>query len=346
MTDNIRKNGYSWKNPRSNIWAIQTDYPTLMKLLIDSVLTDIVSTITNHPDSIVFNGSVLQVWDSLNNMFTFNSLFPLLGEVTDFNYRIKYTVFRWMINGIDTQIVPFDSLAAGNFSVTIQTGAVTPDTFSIKCWDRSIGFYNNNTKITMANLTMNQLEVRFTYDPGLAKYDYTNAAIELTTSGGAGGKMDKESIGLMKNGLIFSGIIPLEANENSTVNDGKLQVRLLDKIYAVFHNSEKQKLPLDTLKDSITFNASSDINEGLSPSLKAFHFYISKTGNREPVIFLQNMPVAGELEIYTARGQCVFKKELARGNAVLRFGAFKSSALYIVNLKYGSAIVKEKVIIP
>jgi hypothetical protein len=58
------------------------------------------------------------------------------------------------------------------------------------------------------------------------------------------------------------------------------------------------------------------------------------------------MPVAGEIEIYTARGQRVFKKALVSGNAVLRFPALKSSALYIVNLKFGSTIVKEKVIIP
>ena len=52
MTDNIKANGYSSKNPSSDIWAIQTDYPVLMKLLMDSVLTRMVeTTITQQPSA-------------------------------------------------------------------------------------------------------------------------------------------------------------------------------------------------------------------------------------------------------------------------------------------------------
>jgi hypothetical protein len=272
MTNNIKGNGYSSKNPSSSIWAIQTDYPTLMKLLIDSVLTNIINTISNHPDSIIFNGNGSQVWDSLNNVFTFGSMFPLLGVNTDFKYRVKYTVFRQVINGNDTQIISFDSTAEGKYSVTIQTGAVTPDTFDVKCWDRGLSFYNKNIKITQLNENMTELDVRFTYDPGLAKYDYKNAVIELTTLGDGSGKTDKESIGLMKNGLVFSGIIPLDVNDNPAINDGKLQVRFQDKVYAVFRNSENPKLPLDTLKDSIPYKVSGTITVKQA-------YYLDNTGD-------------------------------------------------------------------
>jgi hypothetical protein len=258
MTDNIKKNNYSTKNPSSNIWAIQTDYPTLMKLLIDSVLNVITNTTQNTTDSISVNGVQVTIYDSLNNQFVFTNQFPLVGVKTDFNYRVKYTVHKVVINGNDTQIVPIDSFAQGDYSITIQPQITTPDTFAVTCWDRNFSFYNNNIKITALNETMTQLDIRFTYDQGTAKYNYTKATIEVTTAGN-GTTKDRELVDFIKNGNTFVGLFPLEVTDVPAVNDKKLQVRFNDKIYVVFRNGEKTKLPLDTLRDSIGYKVSGTI---------------------------------------------------------------------------------------
>jgi hypothetical protein len=265
---------------------------------------------------------------------------------TKFFYRIKYTIWHETITGNDTQLVPRDTVCDGDFSFFIQKGAVTPDTFDVKCWNRFLGFYYNNQKIIEATDSMSHLEIRFDYDSGTAKYNYSKVCVELITYGDGGAGKDKETFLLQKNGKRFSYVFPVEVTVNPVQNDLKLQVASTDKIYAVFRNNETPMLWLDSLIDSIAYKTSTDINAGTSPSSTAFRFSISKTGNGKPVFLLQNLPIAGEIDIYTVRGQCVFKKKIARGNAVLSFPAFKSSSLYIFTLKYGATIINKKVIIP
>lgn len=76
MTNNIKANGYSAKNPSSSIWAIQTDYPTLMQLLIDSVLIHMNDTLTTQ-----------SVFQKKNNSFP-----EVIPEMTKGNATVRYTL--------------------------------------------------------------------------------------------------------------------------------------------------------------------------------------------------------------------------------------------------------------
>lgn len=339
MTNNIKANAYSIKNPSSNLWSSKTDYPTLMKSLLDLILETISTCIYAKPESLFVNGVKSINYDSVAGQFVYSSLFPLIGFKTDYTYKIFYK-FRNNIIGNDT--FPSDTTIQSNFSITVQNGAITPDTFEVKCWDRELGFYYENNKVTTANKAMKTLEIRFSSDSGVAKYWYTNVKVEVT---GTTAK-DKETFVLTKAGSYYSYVFPLNNALSSTPNNGILEIADIDTLSATFRNAETPQLPLDTLNIAIPYNASSGINPNTVVADRLFQFHIKKALRGKAVIVLKNLPIAGEIEIYTARGQCVLRKTLARGNAVLRFPAFKSSALYIFNLKYSATIINIKVIIP
>jgi len=261
FTNNVKTNGYSKINDKSNIWSIQAN--RLKQLLIENVMTIIFSSTSMSPDTITLNGLVNNTYDTLNQIFTFNNPFPLLGVSTDFKYGVDYTVEKDSVDTAsgDTIHTVYDTSISGEFAVKIQNGAPLPthypDTFRLDCWEREIVFYYNNNQINFVNETMTPITVRFNYNPGIAKYDYTNASAKLEITNTSGISRDKETIILTKNGNTFTGTFPRVLLQNSaspTQGDGILQHYSTDNIVATFRNNENPKLPLDTLVSQIPFN--------------------------------------------------------------------------------------------
>lgn len=260
MTNNIKTNGYSSKNPSSNIWSVLTDYPTLMKLLVDSVINAIDTVLVSDPKKLTINSISSTTYDGQN--FVFSSLFPLKKDPkTDFNFTVEYKVkYDTIINGKHV-VLTKDSSNGGNFSITVQTGSAYPDSFSVSDWERDLGFYYNNAKINLADETMKAIEMRFIYHPLQSEYQYVKTEGQKVIISSVIAK-DRVELRLQKLDSNFVNSFKLKATTTVTtpnLSDDTLEVRLRDSIIAVFYNDEDPVLGRDTLPVGIPMRCSKDI---------------------------------------------------------------------------------------
>ena len=200
MTNNIKNNGYSTSNPLSNLWSIKTDYNTLMKLLMENVIKLIITSQTTFiPTDLNVNTMVsVSGWDSTG--FEFGKLFPLLGWETGFKYNINYKMTKDSIVGNDTiTVVIKDTATEVSFIANIDPALPVSDSVALCHWGRSLGFYHNNAEISIANNTMDSLEIRFTKYKVDTLYDYQNVSIIVTngTDNGRGGRTSISFLSLM-----------------------------------------------------------------------------------------------------------------------------------------------------
>ena len=258
MNDNIKQNGYSSSNPISTLWPYEnTTYDSLMQFLMKNVISIFEQNVQVIPQEIEINGvNGNAVWDG--KKFVLPSVVPLTGRTTDFVYNITFIVSydSITING-DTIPVEIESTVPIDFSVYIDDAMTNPpDSFEVKYWDRTLGMYHNGNEISSINdNSMDELELRFEFDPGDAKYAYTKAEVEVFNKRGS--EIDRETFTLDKQGSnnLFSFTFKREINPgNVTVGDGILQHSGFDTLVAVFRNSEKPKLPLDTFEIVIPVN--------------------------------------------------------------------------------------------
>ncbi len=252
MTQNIKTNGYSNSNYLTNLWAIEAGHDALLKLLMDNAIGQIINHVfTAEPITITINGiDPVTGWNDTG--FTFDDLFPLTGETTDFTFEIGYTVFKDSItaNGDTVQIEIGDTTHNVNFDVVIQDGAVVSDKLNIECWDRVLAFYYNGSPVTLVDETMNSLEVRFTESMIDVWYGYEDVSAVVTHAQGT--TLDVETFDLEDKGTYFSyTFVRKIASPNS--GDGILQHQAADSIIAIFRNP---KLPLDTLRIAVPFRLS------------------------------------------------------------------------------------------
>ena len=248
MTENIKNNGYSQTNPQSNIWAKVANYDTLKALLMNNVIQTVVVELKSKPTKINING---QTSNSYNNQwFLFNQKFNLEKDkdISYFEFDIDYTVTS-SLNG-----QTFDTSTHSAFWVKRDPNVDTlEEEFGEWCWVRSMAFYYNDSLVTFANETMDQLEIRFTYDPGDADYHYTKVDVEITNF--MGQSLDSEDFNLSKTGSYFTKTFARNLNSINQ-GDGTLQHQAADSIIAIFRNPE---IPLDTLRVAIPFKVSQSV---------------------------------------------------------------------------------------
>jgi hypothetical protein len=132
--------------------------------------------------------------------------------------------------------------------------APLPPNFKKYCWDRSLQFYYNGQPIQAANETMKDIEIRFTYNPGEAQYQYTAVTIELATKNNRAN--DLENLVLIKNQLQFSNTFA-HGIATAIPLDGTLQHAAEDSLIATFRNT---RLLLDTMRVVIPFKLSKTIS--------------------------------------------------------------------------------------
>lgn len=261
MTKNIQENKYSSTNPKSNLWSIETDHETLKKLLMENVINEIITQINSFkPDTLAVNGKISgSIWDSTG--FTFNNMFPLVGKVTDFQFKIDYTVTIDSIleNGDTIQIDAKDTSHIIDFSVEIEDNAPLPDSVELTCWGRKLEFFHSNTKINSANETMDKLEIRFSEYEVDTLYHYENVKVEITHSKGK--SLDLEKFEMKEKTDYWTYTFPRKV-DSPDPGDKTLQHNDPDSIVAIFRNPD---LPLDTLRLSIPYRLSTvvEISKGI-----------------------------------------------------------------------------------
>lgn len=235
MTENIKTNGYSETNSKTQLHTIETNHEKLMKLLMDNAIGTILSQVnTNIPIKIDVGSTSKSNWDGEG--FSFGKLFPLTGVTTDFQFKIEYQLKKDTIQYVRTE---YDTVTSDvNFTVEIVHGYQMPDTLEAMYWDRSISFYQNGTEINTIDPTLGDVEIRFTSTKIDTHYTYNDVKIELTTENG-----DRELFSLENKGS-YHAFTFSNAISAATENDGVVQFSNPDEVTALFKNSE---LPLDTL---------------------------------------------------------------------------------------------------
>ncbi len=167
MTDNIKTNNYSTSNTMTSLWSIETGYDKLMSLLMENVISEIITVMTEVlPLSLQVNTITSpNSWDNVG--FLFNDLFALEGENTDFDYNISYHIKKDSVTetGEIISVIDKDTVHDVNFTVTIDPGAAVPDSVELTCWGRKLEFYHNGTLITAADESMDDIEfIKFLKD--------------------------------------------------------------------------------------------------------------------------------------------------------------------------------------
>ncbi len=247
MTNNIKSNGYSSSNHLSNLWSIETDYETLMKLLMENVIHIVIQQeIKYTPEELTVNSiNPITGWDSAG--FLFGEMFELF-PTNDFEYVIVYDVL------IDTLIragIPrYDTTHVIKYTVEIQESAPLPDSVELTCWGRRLEFYHDNTLITGANEKMEELEIRFT--PYEVDTFYVYEDVEVTITHAFGTPKDVEKFTLAEVGNYFSHTFPRTV-ATANPGDNTLQHQDPDSIIATFKNPN---LFLDTLRIAIPYSIS------------------------------------------------------------------------------------------
>ncbi len=283
MTENIKNNGYSSSNPRSNLWAFNnSSYDTLMNFLMNDVISLINQIQTAEPKKIVINGiDPISGWDSTG--FSFQDLFPLTGKNTNFVYDIGYKIFIDSVNETgDTLLYIKDTSSHVEFSVTIEPNATLSDSFLVDCWGRSLSFYHNGTPISLANETMKKLEIRFQEKEIDMLYGYKDVSVEITNSEGI---QDKEIYKLTHNGSYFSHTFTREIDPTPDAGDMKVGHAKYDSLIATFRNP---KLPLDTLRFGIPFRLN-----GFIKAQVAYYFDNNADGYVDSIFIQVSVDIAG-----------------------------------------------------
>ena len=242
MTTNIRNDGYSVNNPRSNLWPfLVSTYSSLLNFLMNNVYSAIATSSLAGPSSITIGTQTATSW--IDSSFSFGTLFPLTGPVTPFTYNINYQL---AVNGT----VLKDTTHIVNFDVA-RTAGVSMDTtkFQIQRWDRALAFRYNGAPVSAITDQMDSVELRFGYSPGTANYGYSSVQVQLATRSGA--QTDSEFYTLSRVGTTDT--FSVKFKDTTVVppvkGDGVLEhTSPVDTIVAIFRNHETPPLPMDTLR--------------------------------------------------------------------------------------------------
>lgn len=253
MTENIKNNGYSSSNPKSNLWSLMMNFNALLKLLMQNVVSEIIKNVfTYTPKKLVVN-TITAPSGWINGHFYFNSLFALTRAKTPFTYSIDYEITKDSIvnnNGvIDTIHIKIKDTTHAVSSETEVTSLVNvSDSVKLTWWGRNLEYYYNGSKISVIGETMDKIEIRFTEYKVDTLYGYKNVSVEVANTQTS--PPDRETFALNDAGAYYAYTVAIKTG-SSVPGDGILQHGETDTIGAVFRNP---LLPLDTLRVSIPYS--------------------------------------------------------------------------------------------
>lgn len=333
MTNNIKVNNYSTTNPSSQLWAIQTNYSTLMDLVMKNIFNPIILSVKQKPTTLIVNNkSFTTTIDSTT--FNIGDGFKLNDSLTHFDVSVKYRVKNDSLKiDKDTAInVAFNVIRsderAMSEGIAIDCSDTIYYTISMQATDAVAKEKDANTgTITLSrNNTKGTVTVYFSKE-GTATYksDYTLSALDSVTF------KDGEKSVIVTLTPIDDTII--EPTENVTLT-------LLDKYnsreirYAINKNQSKAMVtiedsyvpPPDTLTILITPNPFTPNNsEGFSAKVKTLFTNVIDNNNSGMLIAvrstakLQKVPGTtdqyGTGYIYDAVGNLVTTIKMKKANS-------------------------------
>jgi len=127
MTNNIKNNGYSSSNPRSNIWPLQTSYDALLNLLMQNVISTIL--VSGNPLRMSVNSKSSNIY--IDSSFFFVDSFPIINELTKFTMDITYRYVNPKTNILKDTTVTITIY----FKKVGQTAPALPNGMTMLCKD-------------------------------------------------------------------------------------------------------------------------------------------------------------------------------------------------------------------
>jgi hypothetical protein len=240
MTNNIKNNGYSSTNPRSDLWTITTSHDALLQLLTEQVIgfivdwTPIVSI--GVPTGMQVNAQNPQT--KTDTSFVFSQRFALQPDMTNFNLRIEYEYTNRVTQA------KRDSTVTASFVIVRSAGASLPQGVIKRCWTQpSIDILYEGETVVGGHVdeTMDQLQVR------LNPNDEPLTAGNVTVAS----ELESEGLNLPQTGDEFAGEFYRYIAETPVRDDKKLQHKIAgDSIIVIWRNPS---LPLDTVRVAVPF---------------------------------------------------------------------------------------------
>jgi len=250
FTDNVKNNRYSENNPNSDIWSVSSNYQALLTLVMDNVITPMLTQIGGTPTKMVVTNAV--VTDSTGNdgENSFNFRRPLgldVGTQTEVQMSMTYRVeIEEDLPGGGTQKTMVDSIQTFTFTFERRANASVPTGFTLLCKTRpSLSLQYNGTPVTDA-VKDHMRNLQIVLDQGGNNYD-TVPVLIMNTDGTV---LDTVNLNLSRSGNVWTGSFDRIISDLVNREDRILQHAGQDSIIVFFRNPYA---PLDTARIAIPF---------------------------------------------------------------------------------------------
>jgi hypothetical protein len=256
MTDNIKANGYSASNPKSQYWALNPNTGDLLSLLQGSVLNPIFSNLSAKPLSAIrIHGAdrdSTAVIDPKN--FVFPDRIPLDPGQT--KVELQYTYTYKDSAGVTQTLKKNYTLNINRTNATNYPDSAT----TASCYDPGdIKLYSDGQVLNVVTADNDSVEVRLTPPGGSC----SNCSVGVTPSKS---KNDSENVSLTQSSGYYGGILHRHVDNSPTPLNGTLEHLPSDSIVVTYVNPEN---PLETIRKAFPYN---DINTTLSTGPLQFDF--------------------------------------------------------------------------
>ncbi|MDR0306759.1 MAG: hypothetical protein LBI42_07970 [Chitinispirillales bacterium] len=275
MTYNIRQNAYSSSNTKSDIWILQSNYDSLLALMMENIITPMLSTAEGNAKTIVISSSTgaSDSTGAVDGGFTFNKRLPVdTSVVTTVSMGIRYEVkidstYFDPVAGADTtvtRIVP-DSLFTYEFTIrrTADPGndwrqnqnlvdfCGAKPTLSLMFQGDTLASSSNNS-VSEAKGHMDRLTVVFDNTGGLFDYG-SGVAVQVMNADGTFTDLENFTLtGASDGSNVYSFDFERVVASTENLGDGRLQHTAKDSIIIVFRNPD---MPLDTIRLAVSFKS-------------------------------------------------------------------------------------------
>ena len=255
MTENIRANGYSAGNPKSNHWALNLPGSQLLALLQSSVINTILTNAASKPKSATLEagGKILSNSSLAAGTFTFPQRIPLAPDQTVLSFTYTYT---YEDSGrIKEKSVPYTLTVKRS-----QAAPSLPDSIGSTCREpASLSLYHAGRPLERVTADQSDLQARLTLPPG-----ETCAACPLLVTPSQ--SADRETLPLAAVSGQVAGSIPNSyaaaftraVSQGASPGNGRLEHSARDSIVLVYRNPEN---PLDSVRGSVPYV---DVQSGMS----------------------------------------------------------------------------------
>ena len=308
MTENIRANGYSTSNPKSNYWAINLPGTQLMSLLQSNVLNPILANraATAASATLVSGTTTLTSSGQQDSSFLFPSRVPLAPTQTSVQLTYNYT---YMDSGKTKT-----HQATYTLNIRRTAAGTPPPGVTTICKDPGdIILTHKGTPVNIVTADHENLDVKLVLPGGEV---CANCQVTVQPHANRAGK-DNQAVEVRPaGGTSYTGSFGRETSTASVANDGKLQHLPTDSIVVTWVNPQN---PLDVIRKAFPYR---DVRTAL---VVENHNTYSKADNTIPMVKGKQWILAGSnnVKITTSGGSgdcCVVVPTLPSEDSVKYVG--------------------------